>query len=95
MGPWLTLQEPGKGLGARGGDGKRQLVHSHTIRHGQGIDFTVGDLTRQQLPEQHPEAAGGEEGGVRPQPSPILACTPVLPLVLWWISLTPTPSLGQ
>lgn len=59
-GPRLTLQEAGKGLGARGGDGQRQFVHSHAICHGQGVNFTVGDLTRQQLPEQHPKAAGGE-----------------------------------
>lgn len=92
-GPWLTLQEAGKGLGARGGDGQRQLVHSHAICHGQGVDFTVGDLTRQQLPEQHPEAAGGEEGGVMLQPTPILTYTPALPLVPWGASLTlATPS---
>lgn len=81
-GPWLTLQEAGKGLGARGGDGQRQLVHSHTVSHGQGVDFSVGDLPGQQLPEQNPEAAGGErEGDAAAHPSPHLHPSPALLLL--------------
>jgi len=58
----LTYQELSEGLGAGGGDGQRELVHGHAVRHRQRVDLPVRDLARQQLPQQHAKTTERQEG---------------------------------
>lgn len=59
----LTSQQLSERLGARGRDGKRELVHGDTVSDRQRVYLPVGNLAGQQLPQQHPEAVRRDDKG--------------------------------
>lgn len=62
----LTSHELCEGLGAGGWDGQCELVNSHSVGHSKAVDATVGHLSSQQFPQQHPKAVcrGGDKESV-------------------------------
>lgn len=51
-----TFHELGKGLRAGGWNGQSELVDCDPIGHSEAINSTIGDLAREQFPQQHPIA---------------------------------------
>lgn len=89
-------------VGAAGGDGQVEAVAAHPPDDGRGVHVLVGDLTRQQLPQHHPEGPGRSvthghpPSPLSPPPTPAQAAprpslTPPIPVPAMSPSLSPSP----
>lgn len=58
----FTSQQLSKRFRARWWDGECELVHGNTVSYCQSVYLPVGNLTGQQLPQQHTETATRDTG---------------------------------